>query len=392
MEDLIAGRPPNFIIRHAPEFAPLTDKLESLSKTQSSLRKQVAERKFNLEAIFASMVEGVMAVDAAGMIRTVNRSFRELWNLPSDPLGHTVLRALRNAEVHELTRDTLGSGEALSRDIAVEGGSAGIRQFVVNAAPFRDAAGALAGAVVVFQDVTRLRQLEEIRRDFVANVSHELRTPLAIFRGYLERLIEGPALPEEELVGTLRILDKHSRRLHALVEDLLTLARLESRGELFEFEDVELGPFLEEIVSEWQPRFDANKLVAAIALPPILPPVRADRFRLEQVIDNLLDNAIKWSPPGGSIRLSAHLEGSSVDLRVEDNGAGIPPADLPHIFTRFYRVEKARSRGGASGTGLGLSIVKHIVAMHGGSVRAESAFGKGTAITVSLPAARARRE
>jgi two-component system phosphate regulon sensor histidine kinase PhoR len=216
----------------------------------------------------------------------------------------------------------------------------------------------------------------------VANVSHELRTPLSIFHGYLETLMESTDLSREDTAGYLRIMSKHSRRLQLLLDDLLILARLEARTDPLDIQPLSLRIFLQNILEEWEPRLREKKV--SLDVKPEAETIPADPFRLEQVIGNLLENAIKYSPPGAEIHIRAFAVGDRVELRVEDTGVGIPPGDLSHVFERFYRVEKARSRE-AGGTGLGLSIVKHIIGLHGGEVRAESAFGKGTAIIIHLP-------
>ena len=246
----------------------------------------------------------------------------------------------------------------------------------------RDEAGEVTGVVAVLHDISRVKQLEEVRRQFVANVSHELRTPLSIFHGYLETLMDNPDLPREDEEAYLKIMSKHSRRLQLLLDDLLILARLEARTDPLDIQPLSLALFLRQILDEWQPRLGTKQVT--LSVDPAVETIPADPFRLEQVIGNLLENAIKYSGPGAAIAIRALPAGENVELRVEDNGVGIPPGDLPHVFERFYRVEKARSRE-AGGTGLGLSIVKHIVGLHGGEVKAESLFGKGTAIVIHLP-------
>jgi len=182
--------------------------------------------------------------------------------------------------------------------------------------------------------------------------------------------------------GYLRIMSKHSRRLQLLLDDLLILARLEARTDPLDIQQLSIEPFLQRVLDEWAPLLRGKKV--SLEVDPAVETIPADPFRLEQVIGNLLENAIKYSPPGAEIAIRALPAGDRVELRVEDTGVGIPPGDVAHVFERFYRVEKARSRE-AGGTGLGLSIVKHIIGLHGGEVRAESTYGKGTAIMIQLP-------
>jgi two-component system phosphate regulon sensor histidine kinase PhoR len=242
----------------------------------------------------------------------------------------------------------------------------------------------MRGAVLLFRDVTQLRQVEEMRRDFVANVSHELRTPLSIFRGYLETLLEHPQQPPGELLRILEVMERHSDRLNALVEDVLSLARLESPEAELDASDIDVGEFLGVIVKDWETRLAAKELRAEVELAPGLALLHADEGRLQEVIYNLLDNAVKYSPAGGVITLRAAMEGECMRLSVSDQGRGIPAADVPRVFERFYRADKARSRA-LGGTGLGLSIVKHIAQLHGGRVEAASEVGRGTTISVLLP-------
>ena len=225
-----------------------------------------------------------------------------------------------------------------------------------------------------------------MRRDFVANVSHELRTPLSIFRGYLETLIDDPHQPPGELLRILEVMERHSNRLNALVEDVLSLARLESPGMELTLSEVDLPELLHSIMRDWEKRLAAKRLKSHLNFPGNLPRLRADETRLQELIYNLLDNAVKYSKTGGTVFLRAESAGGSVRISVADQGIGIPENDLPRIFERFYRADKSRSSE-HSGTGLGLSIVKHIAQLHGGSVQAESELGKGTTISVVLPIA-----
>ena len=230
----------------------------------------------------------------------------------------------------------------------------------------------------------RLRQLEEVRTEFVANVSHELRTPLSIFQGYTETLIDNPDMPPEDARPILEIMHRHSRRLNALVEDLLILARLESRDEKLHLAPLDVAKFLRESVTDWSLRSAEKQIALTADIAPGVRMISADAFRLEQVMGNLIENAIKYTNNGGRVTVHASVAEDGVEIRVEDTGLGIPAADVPRIFERFYRADKGRSRE-HGGTGLGLSIVKHIVLAHGGSVRAESEHGRGTRIIFRLP-------
>lgn len=321
-----------------------------------------------------------MVVDAHHALRLVNPSFVSLFDLRGDPVGQTVLRTLRESAFEELITKALQTGQAQRADVER---TADKRHFAVHAVPVREFGGA-PGVVAIIRDITRLRQLEEVRREFVANVSHELRTPLSIFHGYLENLIDAPSMSRKDQMEIFEILRKHSRRLNALLEDLLTLARLESRQEKMTCVSMKLPALLRSVAGDWSQKLAAKKLTLEVDATDSLPNISGDPQRLEQVLHNLLQNAVKYTETGGSIALRAAAHNGHVEVRVEDTGLGIPPADLPHIFERFYRADKARTRE-MGGTGLGLSIVKHIVQLHGGSVAAESKYGKGTTIILQLP-------
>ncbi len=359
--------------------------LHRIAEQQEALQREASDVHFNLRAILASMEDGVLAVDHEHRITLVNPALLQIFGLKQEPIGETVLSTLRLPILQTMLRGVLEDGTRQQAEVEPPSARREVPvQLVVTAAPLRDAAG-LPGALLVFRDVSRLRQLEEIRKDFVANVSHELRTPLSIFHGYLENLIDSPDQDSEEVRASLLIMRKHSLRLNALVEDLLTLARLESNRDQVHFETIDVGLLLRETVHDWEPRALGKGITLAVELPAPLPELEVDVLKFQQVLDNLLDNAMKYTPSGGSVSLQARMsEADAVELTVADTGSGIPREDLPHIFQRFFRADKARSRE-LGGTGLGLAIVKHIIQAHGGSVRAESELGKGTRIILVLP-------
>jgi two-component system phosphate regulon sensor histidine kinase PhoR len=236
----------------------------------------------------------------------------------------------------------------------------------------------------VFHDITELKRADEMRRDFVANVSHELRTPLSILRGYIETLLDEPKLARGESIRILEVMDQHSKRLGLLANDLLTLAQLESGTSSVQLSEIDLLQFLSDLIRDWRKKFSGKGLKAVVEVADDCSSIRADEARLREVFDNLLDNAVKYSRKHGQVRLTADRAGNQLALSVSDDGVGVSPEDLPRIFERFYRADKARSRE-LGGTGLGLSIVKHIAQLHGGHVEAESELGKHTTIRVFLP-------
>lgn len=348
------------------------------------LQRKSRESDDNFRSILASMAEGVVAVDRGRVIQLANPSLVRMFALKQEPVGQTVLSALRLPLLETMMRTAIEEGAPQQEETTVQvvPGQNPVH-LIVSTLPMGEA-GHAYGAVTVIRDISRLRELEEMRREFVANVSHELRTPLAIFHGYLETLLDRPEMPQGELVPILKVMQKHSGRLNALVEDLLTLTRLESRRDPLSREPADLAEFLGTVAREWGARPSQKKVSIQVQVEPALPPVSLDPHRFRQVLDNLLDNAIKYSPADGVVTLRAAAHGGSAIIEVEDQGSGIPPADVPHIFERFYRADKARSRE-LGGTGLGLSIVKHIVQAHGGSVAAASTYGRGTTITLTIP-------
>jgi two-component system phosphate regulon sensor histidine kinase PhoR len=374
--------PAHFVFLNGGRFTAIGAVLERLADTHERLRRRRTQQERNLQAILTSMEEAVMVVNQRRAIRLVNPSFMRLFELRFDPLKQTILEALHNPEFEETINAAFATSQPQQRTVSVDHLSSP-RHLSVFASPMRDATGGDA-VVMIFHDVTRLRQLEEVRREFVANVSHELRTPLSILQGYLENLTDNPDLPRNERGEALEIMTKHSLRLNALLEDLLILARLETRTDQLQIEEIQLREFFSEVAAHWKNRSEQAGIELRTDIPVDLPLLHADSFRLEQVFNNLIDNALKYSERGDAVIIRARPVENLIEIRVEDSGAGIAPADLPHIFERFYRADKARSRM-RGGTGLGLSIVKHIVQRHGGTVAAESVHGVGTTIILRFP-------
>jgi two-component system phosphate regulon sensor histidine kinase PhoR len=385
-DDIVERRPPRkFLISGNPHARRIGLALETLTDRRRELEQRVRESELSVQAVFGAMLDGLVVVDDLRRIRLMNREFRRVFGIEEKVSGGTVLELIRHVSVDRLVMEAIRSGQPKRESIQLsERGARDGREMEVSAVPLGENSAQMEGAVVLFRDVTHLRQVEEMRREFVANVSHELRTPLSIFRGYLETLLDDPHQPPGELLRILEIMERHSDRLNALVEDVLSLARLESPGAELDLSEVDLPDLLHSIMRDWEKRFASKQLKSHLNFPGNLPLLPADESRLQEVIYNLLDNAVKYSQPGGTVFLKAEIDGERIRISVADHGVGIPEADLPRIFERFYRADKARSRE-LGGTGLGLSIVKHIIQLHRGTVEAKSELGKGTTISVLLP-------
>ena len=359
--------------------------LETIFARQRDLERRIAGRESDTQTILGAMEDGVLVVDARSLITLMNPTFQKLFDLRDPAVGVPLVEAVRHATLDQLIAETLESGEAMRNELSItDSRTHGERHIEVSAVPIKKAGDEMSGAVVLFHDITTLKQLDQIRREFVANVSHELRTPLSILRGYIEVLLDEPETSRAELARILSIMERHSKRLQRLVDDLLSLAQLESSQATLELSVVRVDELFNNLIRDWKEKLAAKNLKVIGDLTPEAVTVHADPTRLEEVLYNLLDNAVKFSPENGQIHLRATRLGSDTILSVADNGFGISKEHLPRIFERFYRADKARSRE-LGGTGLGLAIVKHIAQLHGGRVEAESEVGQGTTIRLILP-------
>jgi two-component system phosphate regulon sensor histidine kinase PhoR len=366
----------------AGEFARMGQYAQQAGSEFFHLRRQRQLAEANLHIILSSMAEAVLVVDSRRSMRLVNPSARKMFDLAGEVLGEPVLTALREPALDDMIAVAMSSGKPQERNLELPSRKPPLT-LAARVTPMRDAAGE-PGALAMFRDVTRLTQLEKVRSEFVANVSHELRTPLAIFQGYVENLVDNPGMEAEQQAEVFAILQKHSTRLNLLVEDLLILARLEARTDELDLQPFDVERFCAEVARDWAVRMKKKDVTLKLDIQPDLPALSADTMRMEQVLSNLLDNALKYTPNGNTITLGATRQDGGVEIWVKDTGQGILSTDVPHIFERFYRADKARSRE-LGGTGLGLSIVKHIAQAHQGSVAAESVYGKGTTVRVFLP-------
>ena len=353
-------------------------------------QRQLEREVEQLRVVLGGMSEGVIAVDPRRRLLFANGSADRLFGLGPNAVGRLVLELIRSPQVQEAVDATLDGSTAFRGEITLPS----------RENPARSAPRALAihgatlpgevpsGAVLVFHDVTELRRLERMRQDFVANVSHELKTPLAAIKAYTETLLDSALHDEEVNVRFLHRIEEQADRLDQLILDLLRLARIESGQEVFQHEPLAVAETLAGLVAPHRERAEAKGLALDLDLGPVDTSIRvvADEEAFRQVFDNLIDNAIKYTPEGGRVGVACTLDPATgfVEVAVSDSGIGIPRADLPRIFERFYRVDKARSRE-LGGTGLGLSIVKHVVQSLGGQVNVESRLGEGTRFAVRLP-------
>jgi two-component system phosphate regulon sensor histidine kinase PhoR len=374
-------QPRTFLLSGTAQARRIGLALEQLLVRQRELDRQVSKDAAEMRAVFAALTDGLLVVDSTQRILICNPAFEKLYGRSPIAAGTPLLDVIRDSDVIEPIRAALDQAKARIAEVSAPDRK---KQLQLNAVPITDQNGKASGVVALFHDISRLKQADEIRRDFVANVSHELRTPLSIFHGNLETLLEASDLDENETRHIYEVMKRHSDRLNLLVNDLLSLARLESKEANLQLAEINLLDFLEGVTRDWAKRLASKNLRLDVQIADNFPRLRADERRLEEVVHNLLDNAVKYSHPGGAIRIGATSSDHEITLSVSDDGVGIPALDLPRIFERFYRADRARSRE-LGGTGLGLSIVKHIAQLHGGRVEAESTLGQGTTIRVILP-------
>jgi two-component system, OmpR family, phosphate regulon sensor histidine kinase PhoR len=379
--------PRTFLVSGGAEPKRVGLTLETIFARQQELGHRIAGRESGTQTILRAMQDALLAVDQNQRITLVNEAFRKLFGLQEIPLGTPLLDAVRDATLDRLIAETLRTGNAAQSELVLADPKTNLERDVeINAVPIKNDAKLVTGTVILFHDITQLKQTDKVRRDFVANVSHELRTPLAVLRGYIETLLDNPQTSSEELARILQVMERHSKRLGLLLNDLLSLAQLESRDASLQFSEIQLAELFDNVIRDLGKKFAEKGLKIIVDLPPGRRTIWADETRLEEVLYNLLDNAVKYSRENGEIHLQAAQQGSEMVLSVTDNGIGISKDDLPRIFERFYRADKARSSEGARrGTGLGLAIVKHIAQLHGGRVEARSEPGRGTTIRVILP-------
>ncbi|NLZ05674.1 MAG: HAMP domain-containing protein [Phycisphaerae bacterium] len=368
----------------AAELDELASALNEMATQLQDRILTITRQRNEVKAILSSLVEGVLAVDSQGRIASVNPAAAQLLSLdPAHVQGRHIEEVVRNVGLQQFVRRTLESDQPTEGDVSFpdEGG----RFFHVHGAGLADPQAERGGAVIVLSDMTRIHRLENLRRDFVANVSHELKTPVTSIQGFVEALLDGGSGDPEQSQRYLGIIAKHAERLNAIIDDLLSLSRLEEGAEkrAILFEDVKLRPVLETAIELAGVRAEQKRIKAELSCDASIS-ARVNAPLLEQAIVNLVDNAVKYSDEGTTVSIEVVQQDRETAISVKDAGCGIPPEHLARIFERFYVVDKGRSRK-LGGTGLGLAIVKHITLVHGGHVGVESAPGRGSTFTLHLP-------
>jgi two-component system, OmpR family, phosphate regulon sensor histidine kinase PhoR len=385
--------PRNFFTKTGhDEVDALERHLSEMSERIRENVEQVVAEKEKASSILRCMMEGVLVLDPKGRVLVINQQAERMFHLPQDGdiRGASILEISRRPEMRNILRDVLAFDFARGpyrREVELDEG----RWFRVNGVSFRIDQSRDSGSVLIFHDISEIKQVEILRSDFVANVSHELRTPLTAIRGYAETLRQSPPDDTADAHHFLRIIEKHAERLSRLTEDLLTLSDLESGKMELDFNPVNIARVVQSVLEMFLDGANKKQVTLEQVIEPELPAVIGDVDRLQQLFINLVDNAVKYTPVTGTVTIKAQraIINNSIDaveVSVADTGAGIPEQFIPRLTERFYRVDKARSRD-LGGTGLGLAIVKHIAQAHGAQLKIESALHKGTVVCVLLPAA-----
>jgi len=366
------------------EMAGLADSLNQMAAQLDNRIKTIINQRNQLETALTSMLEGVIAVDSEERIVSINRAAAQLFeNEPENCQNKSIQEVIRSSALQQFIRNALNNPNPAEEDITVYQNEE--RVIDVKSSPLMDAGRQQIGTLVVFNDVTQLRHLENMRRDFVANVSHEIKTPLTAIKGFVETLQQGKVDKAEEKERFLGIIQKHVDRLNSIIEDLLVLSRIEQEDERKEIklQQVKIRDIFEAAIQLCRSKAEEKKIRIELDCDKETTAV-LDPTLIEQAVANLLDNALKYSEPQSMVLVRSHRKNSEMVISVKDHGIGIAQKHLPRLFERFYRVDKSRSRS-MGGTGLGLAIVKHIAQAHGGQVMVESRLGEGSCFSIHLP-------
>ncbi len=353
-----------------------------IAALRAAHEKALREYVQRVQAVLDSMIEGLVVLDPHNHVLLTNRAAAELFEFAQPATGRALIETVRHHEIATLATRLARESSVVGYELRIEGNPSRFLQ--VNAVALHDPSGAASGAVLVFHDLTRVRELEGVRQEFVANVSHELRTPLSLIKGATETLLDGAKSDPIALDRLLTIIDRHADRLTLLIDDLLLLAKLDSDRVTLNLQPTPLRMAVQEVIDDLLPHAKTREVTIENALVSGMI-VKVDPDRLRQVLFNLIDNAVKYGRPAGKVKITARVMNDSfTEVCVEDDGPGIPADARARVFERFFRADKARSRE-QGGTGLGLAIVKHVVQAHGGEVRVESELGRGAAFYFTLP-------
>ncbi|MGB8658127.1 MAG: ATP-binding protein [Candidatus Zixiibacteriota bacterium] len=368
-------------IKTRDEIGELGEILNRVSSELSHQIAQITEDRSQLQSILSSMVEGVLAVDELGRVLLMNEALSRMLELSSPFDGKYLYEIIRNSELNEFVREVLSSAQEKRKEIYFIQPQE--RHFMIQSALVDQRRPGAVFAIFVFHDITELKKLERVRKDFVANVSHELKTPLTSIKGFAEALRDGAVTQPEQSRRFLSIISQHADRMSKIISDLLQLSRIESKDFALSVAPFSLGELVEEVALSLKPAADQKSQRLEVNLQSQDQKALGDKYLINQALTNLVDNAIKYTPQKGTIRIESKERGEWAEIAVVDDGIGIPANDLPRIFERFYTVDKSRSRE-LGGTGLGLSIVRHIIEAHGGKVNVQSQLGKGSEFRITL--------
>jgi two-component system, OmpR family, phosphate regulon sensor histidine kinase PhoR len=364
------------------EIAELGNYFNLMAEELQSTLERLKNEKLQLDSILSNMREGVMALGPTGEILIANDSLKQMFQLKDSPLGKAYYEVLRQPGLNALIKETLWQHSTKTDEFSL--GYPDERSFMVHSISLKAERAGEVSAILVLFDITRLKKLEKIRKDFVANASHELRTPLTSIKGFVEALQDGAIDDPLQTRQFLEIISRQAERMGKIITDMLLLSEIESEGFQLKLEEFRINDLIREIFKPFQAQADSKNIALELNLQEPEKKVKMDRDKISQVISNLLDNALKFTNSGGKVAIQVEDHRNEVIIQVKDSGIGIPSTDLSRIFERFYTIDKSRSRE-LGGTGLGLSIVKHIVEAHGGKVWVESELNKGSVFYFSLP-------